>query len=412
MYRYFIDQCHMVAIPILCITVISLCISLEISALTIVPRLSFFHSAKVLSSSRWTNQRRRGILLNMSLSLSNPARSSSSSSTMKFVDIGANLLDERFTKGEYHGKYRHEPDWDAMIERAQGVGVTKIILTAGTLKESQRALELVRELRQKYIQQQEDDDDQEGSASRPTTIQFGCTIGVHPTRCSQEFVQSKTLLSDEDVLIRLKELALDGQTDQSVVSIGEIGLDYDRLEFCDQETQLYYLERQLEIFSSNPQLDHLPLFLHNRNVGDDLLHILQKDPNRRCHGVVHSFDDTLELAEKFINLGLYIGINGCSLKTSENLQVIKALPLDKILLETDCPYCEIKGTHAGFKTIQTKWDKKVEKNFQFGKMVKGRNEPCQIIQVAEVIAHVKGISVQDVADACYDNTCKLYGWEK
>jgi TatD DNase family protein len=211
----------------------------------------------------------------------------------------------------------------------------------------------------------------------------------------------------------LKELALQGVADQSVVSLGEIGLDYDRLEFCDKETQLLYLEKQLQIFS-HPELDKLPLFLHNRNVGDDFVQILEKDPTRRrCHGVVHSFDDTLELAQRFINLGLHIGINGCSLKTPQNLQVVKELPLNKILLETDCPYCEIKPTHAGFNAIaltKNKWEKKADKNFQLGKLVKGRNEPCQIIQVAEVIAHIKGISVQEVAEACYENSCHLYGW--
>jgi TatD DNase family protein len=133
------------------------------------------------------------------------------SSTLKFVDIGANLLDERFTEGSYNGKVRHEPDWEAVMERAVQSGVTHIILTAGTLRESRRALELVRELRPKN-----------------ETIQFGCTVGVHPTRCAQEFVDSE--MPAEQVLDKLLELAQDGQTDQSVVALGEMGLDYDRLE--------------------------------------------------------------------------------------------------------------------------------------------------------------------------------------
>ena len=133
------------------------------------------------------------------------------SSTLKFVDIGANLLDERF-KGSYNGKARHEPDWEAVMERAVNSGVTHVILTAGTLRESRRALELVRELRPKN-----------------ETIQFGCTVGVHPTRCSQEFGNDSELPA-EVVLNQLLELAQDGQTDQSVVALGEMGLDYDRLE--------------------------------------------------------------------------------------------------------------------------------------------------------------------------------------
>ena len=312
-------------------------------------------------------------------------------SSYKFVDIGANLLDERFTEGVYHGKSRHDPDWEQVLERAQTNGVTHIILTAGTLRESRRALELVRQLRQTN-----------------ETIYFGCTIGVHPTRCSQEFVDSE--LPAEQVLDELVALAVDGQSDQSVVAVGEIGLDYDRLEFCSKEIQQEYLEKQLVKFQSQSLLQDLPLFLHNRNVQSDLLDVLKQDPTKRTRGVVHSFDDTLELAQQFIDLGLYIGLNGCSLKTEDNLQVAKALPLDKILLETDCPYCEIKATHAGFHHIQTKYEKKPDKKFELGKMVKGRNEPCQMVQVAEVIAGVKGISVQEVADACYQNSMKLYGW--
>lgn len=69
-----------------------------------------------------------------------PAMSSSSNQAASdrplFVDIGANLLDERYRKGEYHGKQRHEPDWEQVMKRAEDIGVTHIILTAGTLKES------------------------------------------------------------------------------------------------------------------------------------------------------------------------------------------------------------------------------------------------------------------------------------
>jgi TatD DNase family protein len=312
------------------------------------------------------------------------------SESLSFVDIGANLLDERFTEGVYNGKLRHEPDWDQVLQRATESGVTHIILTAGTLKESRRALELVRALRQKN-----------------QTLNFACTVGVHPTRCSQEFLDSDS--QADKVLDELKELAIDGQKDKSVVAIGEIGLDYDRLEFCARGIQQEYLEKQLETFQSCCDLESLPLFLHNRNVGNDLLEVLKKD-RRRQRGVVHSFDDSLELAQQFIDLGLYIGLNGCSLRTVENLEVVKHLPLDKILLETDCPYCEVKQTHAGFGFMQTKFEKKNDKKFELGKMVKGRNEPCQIVQVAEIIAAVKGKSVDEVAHACYQNSMRLYGW--
>ena len=317
--------------------------------------------------------------------------SEESSKNYKLVDIGANLLDERFTDGIYFGKVRHEPDWDEVLQRAVDNDVTHIILTAGTLRESKRAVDLVRQLR-----------------SQNSTLTFGCTVGVHPTRCSQEFLNREDGKSSDDVLNELQDIAIDGLVDNSVVAIGEIGLDYDRLEFCSKEIQQEYFVKQLETFHSSSELKKLPLFLHNRNVGSDLLEVLKKQ-GKDIQGVVHSFDDTLELAQEFIEIGMYIGLNGCSLKTEENLQVVKELPLEKILVETDCPYCEIKRTHASHKYVKTEFpNKKAEKKFEKGLMVKGRNEPCQLIQVVEVISGVKGLDVEEVANQCYVNSMELY----
>ena len=92
---------------------------------------------------------------------------------------------------------------------------------------------------------------------------------------ARESFSEKRSMPAEEILGQLKALAIDGQADKSVVALGEIGLDYDRLEFCDKETQLKYLERQLQ-FMETPELEGLPLFLHNRNVGSDLVEVLQK----------------------------------------------------------------------------------------------------------------------------------------
>jgi TatD DNase family protein len=304
-----------------------------------------------------------------------------------FVDIGANLLDERFTHGIYRGSFRHEPDLDCIIERASTVGVKHIILTAGTVEESRQAVLKAREWNEQY-----------------SNIHFSCTVGVHPTRCSQVFEEGQ---QDSTALLQeLQEIALDGMKDKTVVAIGEIGLDYDRLEFCSKEVQQKYLKLMLEQLAAPTQL---PLFLHNRSVGKDLYDILQEHQSCWKAGVVHSYDDTLELATDFIKLGLFIGLNGCSLKTEENLAVVRDLPLDSILLETDCPYCDVRKTHAGSDYIKTQFDSKAEKKFQLGSLVKGRNEPCQIIQVAEVVAGAKDLDLDQVATTVFENSLKLYG---
>lgn len=250
---------------------------------------------------------------------------------LQFIDIGANLLDERFINGTYRGTYRHESDFANIIERATDIGMKKIIVTCGTIEESKQTIEMIRtKWRHQY-----------------PNIHFTCTVGVHPTRCQQVFCPSNDDVSgnnDQDqkdtiLLQELLHISLDGMKDNTVVAIGEIGLDYDRLEFCSKDIQQKYLIKQLQVLARQTQL---PLFLHNRSVGTDLYTILKEHKdcwdhnNDNGNGVVHSFDDTIELANLFINdLDFYIGINGCSLRTNENLQTVSQIQLNRILLETE-----------------------------------------------------------------------------
>jgi len=81
------------------------------------------------------------------------------------------------------------------------------------------------------------------------------------------------------------------------------------------------------------------MYLHNRNTGSDFYDIVRKNRDRFSTGVVHSFTGGVEEVKQIVELDLYIGINGCSFKTQENLETLKAIPLDRIMLETDAPYC-------------------------------------------------------------------------
>lgn len=204
------------------------------------------------------------------------------------------------------------------------------------------------------------------------------TIGCHPTRC-QEFARDPLKYYE-----RLRELLL-AEAGKKIVAIGECGLDFDRLQFCDRETQCIYFERQLDLaveFS-------LPLFLHCRNAHDDLLAILERNRSKVESGggaVVHSFDGSLEEAEKILNFNpnIYIGINDCSLKTAENLDTVARLPNDRLMLETDSPWCGIRPSHAGSKFLRTKfttlkrnkWQVPLDDHNTF--VIDGRSEPCQI----------------------------------
>lgn len=90
---------------------------------------------------------------------------------------------------------------------------------------------------------------------------------------------------------------------------------------------------------------------------------------------------------ELIDAGLYIGLNGCSLKTEENLEVVKEVPLDRLMLETDGPWCEIRKSHAGWKVLENGGypdlgTTKKKERWEKGLRVNGRNEPCSIQWVA------------------------------
>uniref|UniRef100_A0A9I9EAE5 Uncharacterized protein n=1 Tax=Cucumis melo TaxID=3656 RepID=A0A9I9EAE5_CUCME len=132
--------------------------------------------------------------------------------------------------------------------------------------------------------------------------------------------------------------------------------------------------------------------------------------HRFCAGVVHSFTDSAEDRDKLLSFSnLYIGINGCSLKTAENLDVVRGIPIERLMIETDSPYCEIKNTHAGIKFVKSVWASKKKEKHDEQCIVKGRNEPCLVRQVLEVLAGCKGImDINQLSETLYHNTCRVF----
>lgn len=292
-------------------------------------------------------------------------------SNFRLIDIGANLSDPMF-KGIYNGKQAHPSDLSQVLNRSFQAGIDKIIITGGSASESFEALKLAQ-----------------------TNERLFSTVGVHPTRC-QEFVDPST--NETEYFSKLRNCLKEGK--DKVVAIGEFGLDYDRTQFCSPELQKTYFEKQFILAEESK----LPLFLHMRNAASDFVSILQKNRHRFTQGVVHSFTGTLQEAKQILDLDLYIGLNGCSLKTPENLQVVQNLPAERMMLETDAPWCSIK-THPA---IQSKWPTKDKKKWEEGSCVKGRNEPCFILQVLEVIAATKNMSTEELASITYQNTLKVF----
>lgn len=280
----------------------------------------------------------------------------------------------------------HDSDLTDVIARARAIGCRKLLVTGSDLAESAAALEL--------------------AAAHPDFI--FTTVGVHP--CNAQHFTSATHAPDgpDAYLAALEALA---RSSGAVAAFGEIGLDYDRLFLAPAEAQRRWFAAQLDV----AERLRLPLFLHSRAAAADFEAELFPRLGRLRGGLVHSFTGSLDEMRRLVEHGLYIGINGCSLKTDENLAVVAAVPLESLMLETDGPWCEIRPSHASARVLKERGVAKVgvdgvkKERWAPGKMVKGRNEPAEIWQVAEVIAGVKGISVEEVVEAAWRNTVGLFG---
>jgi len=192
-------------------------------------------------------------------------------------------------------------------------------------------------------------------------------VGVHPHN-------AKTV--DDATLSELRTLA----QDKLVVGIGEIGLDYYR-DLSPRDQQRDAFRRQVELAIEL----NLPVCLHNRESTEDFLAILRSGGTGH-RGVVHSFLGDGDLAREFLDLGLHLGIGGPLTFPKNGIlrAAVKQMPMDRILLETDCPYL----TPVPYR----------------GR----RNEPTYVQYVAEEISRLKGVAVEDVARQTTDNTIRLF----
>jgi len=304
------------------------------------------------------------------------------SKRIRMIDIGGNVGDGMF-EGIYRGKRVHESDWAAVKERAVRVGVERIIVTVGCEEDLKAVDALVH---------------REGVGESPALFM---TVGCHPTRANEMDKGHEQYLTR---LAEYAEKANSGGAGRRVVAVGELGLDYDRLHFCTKEVQLRNFERQFWL----AERLRLPLFLHMRECADDFLTVVRRNRHRFGLGVVHSFTGSFEEAEKIMELGLYIGVNGCSLKTAENVEVVARIPLARMCIETDCPYCDIRRTHASFPHVQTTFPSKKKERHDPTATVKGRNEPAGLIQVLEVVAAIKNVTPAEAAEILFTNTLKIF----
>jgi TatD DNase family protein len=231
------------------------------------------------------------------------------------------------------------------------------------------------------------------------------TLGVHPYHAGE-------IYADENYLANLRQLAqtLLARTPRSpLVAFGEIGLDYDYLDRAEKATQQQAFRDQLELAVEF----QLPLFLHARNACTDFISILAPYLSKLPRGgLVHSFAGTKAEMLQLVELGLDISVNGVCFRTEEQLEMVRHIPVDKLQLETDAPWCEIVEDEKISKFLEQARPlppSRKQNKFISGQMVKTRNESCTIERVALVVAGLKGIPVEEVVQAAWKNSVEMFG---
>ncbi|MFA7466857.1 MAG: TatD family hydrolase [Desulfotomaculaceae bacterium] len=236
-------------------------------------------------------------------------------------------------------------DLEAVFGRMREVGVTQVLCAAFDMKSSAETAKMAME--------------------RPLVV---ASVGVHPHDAEDV---------PDDYLARLEQLSHRPR----VVAIGEIGLDYYR-DLSPRPVQRRVFREQLALVR---ELNR-PVIIHSRDAFGDLLEILRSDGISPAGGVMHCFSGSWEVARECMDMGFYISLAGpVTFKNAAKLKDIAVkVPLDRLLIETDCPYL----TPEPFR----------------GR----RNEPAHVRYVAEHIAQLRGMSLDELAFATTANAEKLF----
>lgn len=253
------------------------------------------------------------------------------------IDIGANLSNEQFKN-----------DIESILLSAKNSDLSGIVLTSTDLKSFNKNIDIIN----KYQH----------------IIPIYNTLGLHPHYADNYlnfFAQFENLMNDK------------------IVSIGEFGLDYFRM-LSTRENQI----QCMSLFLEKEKNYNLPLFMHERNAQDDFISILnnQKAKNKK---VVHCFTGNTQALKKYLELDCFIGITGwfTDIKRGIDLKnAIEYIPLEKLLIETDCPYLAPKNKKPYIH----------------------RNEPAFLIYIAKGISEIKKIPLEQILEVTKKNSIDFF----
>ena len=247
-----------------------------------------------------------------------------------------------------HAHYDDEAfdsDREELLRSIPGAGVGRVVNIAASVQSIDECLDMAHRFEHVY-----------------------CALGIHPEHCGE---------MDDEILEKVRA----GLSDSKAVAVGEIGLDYYWPE-PDREIQKYWFARQLQLAA---EVD-MPVVIHSREAAADTMRIMKENHAERIGGVVHCYSYSAELAKEFVKMGFYIGIGGVlTFKNARKLvEVAREIPLERLLLETDCPYL----APVPFR----------------GK----RNSSLYLPYVVEKLAQIKEISEEEVIRVTEENAEKMY----
>lgn len=261
-----------------------------------------------------------------------------------FMDTHAHLDDKRFSE-----------DLDAVVARAKDAGL-KSIITVGCWKKSAGfgpALDVLKKYDLLWL-----------------------ALGVHPHEAKD--------VSDSSPWDEIKKAALQKGADGKgrLIAIGETGLDY-HYDHSPRDVQKHIFARQIALAREL----NLPIIVHSREADKDTMEILKAEGASDVGGVFHCFSGTKEVAKEALDMGFYLSFTGVvTFPKAEGLrEVVKTIPIEKTLIETDCPYLA-PAAHRG-----------------------DRNEPAFVVETAKEIARLKGLTLDDVARITTLNAEELFG---
>ncbi len=241
----------------------------------------------------------------------------------------------------------YDADRPEVIKRARDTGVATMITIGTDLENSRRTIALAEE--HEFI---------------------FAAMGTHPH-------DVKDIKDAEAAYETLKSLA----SNTKVVAVGETGLDYHYMHspaHLQQEHFKWHIETARAL--------NLPVIVHSREAKEDTLKILKEANYHNIRGVLHCFSGDMDMAEQALEMGFYISFSGVvTFKNAETiLNILKAVPLDRILTETDAPFLT-PHPHRG-----------------------KRNEPAYVKHVAGKVAEVKGLSIEETCKAILNNAARLF----